>query len=343
MDQLSLSETKLETLTYSHTNMKDYTLDDNELDEHCPLDIGRHNLDPACNLGSLDLLPPELLNAVLSQLDLQSLTNFRRVNQQAMGLVNSVPHYQTVVKHASAALRGMLSIGTAKLKTCQDLYEKLCTANCDTCGDFGGYLYLITCRRVCFVCLSDDTSYLPLLRADVIRKVGLEPRDLARIPQIRSRPGCFSPNIKTCRKPLTLFDHDSTRCAGLAVHGAVSEMDKCIAKAAEQCRSDFEERKFVYQSIGHAGIRPRPPRDQDAWDAKSGNPHRFIAIVSTPYVKPQTRSAEWGIYCSDCLGENEGPDLYWRRRFMMKTFIDHMKQWGEISHGFHRRSSNYRT
>ncbi|KAL9099211.1 MAG: hypothetical protein Q9163_005254 [Psora crenata] len=339
---MSLSETELEAYTSSHLNLKDNTLDENELVEHCPLDIGRHTLKPKCNLGSLDLLPSELLSGVLSQLDLQSLTDFRRVNQRAMGLVNSVPHYEVIINHAPAALRGMLSIGTAKLTTCQDLYDKLCTANCDTCGDFGGYLYLITSRRVCFICLSGDVSYLPLLRVDVVRKFGLESRDLATIPQIRSIPGYYSPNKKICRKRLTLFDHDSARCAGIAVHGTVSAMEEYVSKVAEQRRSNFKDKESMYLSTGGQRGKPRPLRDQDAWDAKSGNPYRFMAIVSAPFFNAKTRSIAWGLYCIGCRDEKEGPDMHWRKRFTMETFIDHMKQWGEIIDRFHRRSLNSR-
>ena len=61
---------------------------------------------------------------------------------------------------------------------CLKLYEELSTAECDSCGDYGGYLYLVTCRRVCFLCLTENPDYLPILRADAIRKFGLGPDGL---------------------------------------------------------------------------------------------------------------------------------------------------------------------
>ena len=340
---MSLSKTQLKALTYPHLNINDFTLSENELADHCLLDNGRHDLRPDHDLGNLDLLPPELLGAVLSQLDLQSVTDFRRVNQRAMGLIDSIPHYKAIVDHGSAALCGMLSIGAAKFNTCEDLYDKLCTAECDLCGHFGGYIYLITCRRVCFVCLSEDESYLPLLKADVVRKFGVESENLAKLPQIRSRPGCYSPNMRNCRKRISLFDHDSARCAGIVTHGTEIAMEEFVDKAADQRRSAFKEKESKYLSVGGAVRKPRPPRDQDAWDAKSGNPYRFMAIVPTAYLNAQTKSEIWGFYCVGCQDENEGPDLYWRRRFTSETFINHMKEWGEIVNRFHRHSLNNRT
>jgi hypothetical protein len=87
----------------------------------------------------------------------------------------------------------IISIGTGRWISCRDLYEKLCTAECDSCGDFGGYLYLITCRRVCFLCFTEEPDYLPLLRADAIRKFGLHNEHMARLPAMKTVPAWCSP------------------------------------------------------------------------------------------------------------------------------------------------------
>lgn len=171
-------------------NLEDYTLDDNT-ENACPLDNGRHHLEPKYALGTLEKLPLEILNMVLVHLDVRSLTDFRRVNQRAMQAVDFLPQYKAVFAHAPALLRGLLSIGTGKLISCRLLHEKLCTAECDSCGDFGGYIYLITCRRVCFLCFTWKTDYRPLLRADALRKFGLHREHLPKIPSMKAyiRPG----------------------------------------------------------------------------------------------------------------------------------------------------------
>ncbi|KAF7590952.1 hypothetical protein BBP40_002204 [Aspergillus hancockii] len=79
---------------------------------------GRHRPIPKYALGALEQLPLEIINMV----------------------VDSIPQYKAIIKHAPASLRGIISIGTGRWISCQDLHDKLCTAECDSCGDFGGYL-----------------------------------------------------------------------------------------------------------------------------------------------------------------------------------------------------------
>lgn len=325
----------------SYFRQDDGTLDSNGLRQHCVLDAGRHALHPIFNLGELDILPPELLTNVLAQLDVQSLTDFRRVNQQAMRITDSVPQYQAVVEHASDALRGMLSIGSASFSTIDDLYDKLCTVTCDTCYRDGNYLYLITCKRVCFWCLGRKESFLPLSRADIVRKYGLQPSQTARIARMGSRPGRYSERRLICRKSLTLFDHDSARSMGISVHGTVEMMEEYVEKAAMRRWSNFKDRQSQHLSRGNTGKKPRPPRVGDAWDALFGNAHRYMAIVSIPYFNAQTRSAQRGFYCKGCRhagvveDEDAGPDMDRRRQYYSETFDDHMKKWGKIKKGFH--------
>ncbi|KAF2136590.1 uncharacterized protein K452DRAFT_237240, partial [Aplosporella prunicola CBS 121167] len=85
-------------------------------------------------------------------LDLRTLTDFRCVNQRAMQVVDSIFPYNAIIKHVRNALRGILSIETGRWITCEALFETLCTPQCESCGAFGGYLYLITCKRVCYRC-----------------------------------------------------------------------------------------------------------------------------------------------------------------------------------------------
>jgi ribosomal protein S14 len=125
-----------------------------------------------------------------------------------MWLVESFPQYKAIRKHAYNALRGTMYIETGRWITCGMVYEKLCTAECEECGDFGGYLYILTCKRVCFLCLSVDKQYLPLRYSHAIRKFGLNRPILRTLPRMRSIPGTYSPNQKKVRTHLALVDSD---------------------------------------------------------------------------------------------------------------------------------------
>lgn len=76
--------------------LDDYILDPAILLTSYPLDYGRHNVVTQYDLGDLAKLPTEVLHLVLKQVDIESLLNFRRVNNMAMYTVDGVTEYKQV-------------------------------------------------------------------------------------------------------------------------------------------------------------------------------------------------------------------------------------------------------
>lgn len=320
-------------LTCVYSDQRDRTLDD--IGNLCPLDNGRHHHPaPRYTLGALEQLPLELLNMVLVHVDIESLTGFRRVNQRAMQAVDSIPQYKAITTHTPASLRGILSIGTGRWISCRDLHKKLCTAKCDSCGDFGGYLYLITCRRVCFLCFTENTDYLPLRQADAIRKFGLRHEHLASLPSMKTVPGYYSPRQIKLRNRLTLVDHNAARLAGLAIHGSVSKMEQYSLEIISMRLEQYQSRK-TQQPTGARQLIPRRPRSEDEFDGRTSNPKRFVAIARAPFLDLRTRSPEWGFHCVACKIHHYNRPLHWRRKFTEETFKSHLRECGEIIDGKH--------
>ncbi len=138
-----------------------------------------------------------------------------------------------------------------------------------------------------------------------------------------------------CRRSLTLFDQDSARSMGIAVHGTIEKMEEHVASTALQRWSDYEEKKSKKR-----GKEPSRPRVEGPSDEYGGNPQRYMAVVSIPYYDAQTKLAESGFLCSGCRNEpayqyGEEWNLDWNRKFSTETFIDHVKQWGKIKDHFH--------
>ncbi|OJJ99630.1 hypothetical protein ASPACDRAFT_43254 [Aspergillus aculeatus ATCC 16872] len=269
--------------TYVFLNLTDHTLDD--VDESLRLDK-QLKLDPHSaryGLGALEKLPLEILHLTLLALDVQSMTDFRRVNKRARIVAGSIPQYRRILAHAPAALRGSLNLETARNFSCQALYETLSTAECNGCGDFGGYLYLITCRRVCFLCLTEKTDYLPLSRKDVFRKFGLDPTHLARLPRMKSFPGHYSPRGIKCRRRETLFDHCSAREAGIAVHGTAEAMERFAAEMVSKQLEAYNSRLPLRQT---SQIPGRLPRSEDAFDGHSAIRHPLNGGFTVWLAKP---------------------------------------------------------
>jgi hypothetical protein len=76
--------------------LDDFILDPDILLKRCPLDYGRHKLEPRFDLGDLEKLPTELHHHMLNFLDAKSLLVFRRVNQSAMSMVNGMVEHHRV-------------------------------------------------------------------------------------------------------------------------------------------------------------------------------------------------------------------------------------------------------
>ncbi|CRK27581.1 hypothetical protein BN1723_008289 [Verticillium longisporum] len=213
---------------YTKQNICDNTLDDAQLETRCPLDNGRHAdalMSTHYPAGQLDQLPAELLIQILLQIDIPSLTHFRRVNRRAMGLVDSIPQYAALIKHCPNIIRAILSI-QADAFDCGTLYRTLSTYRCSTCKRFGDHLYLVNCRRVCYFCFTQRLEYFPLTigQASTLftpnrmqQREAISARQLlqsANPPSVLSLPGWYctawgSGGGNLARKRLQLFDRQS--------------------------------------------------------------------------------------------------------------------------------------
>lgn len=185
--------------------MSDYTLGNIDLSLLCPLDNGRRAVQPMQPLGQLSLLPLEILAHVILQLDVLSLTTFRRVNKSAMEVIDSIPQYQMIFRHCPYILRDVISTKAGRFDI-GTLYEALHKQQCVICGDFGGYLYLITCLRVCYVCFTENKMFLPMNVKQASTITSRSRKELKQLPHIRSLPGRYADSGQLCRNRLALWD-----------------------------------------------------------------------------------------------------------------------------------------
>ncbi|KAI0190834.1 hypothetical protein F4808DRAFT_398638 [Astrocystis sublimbata] len=329
----SLTASRPTHLTYPELRLKDNLLDDIPRVKKFTSNYGSFQLHnaPTTNIGALSRLPLELLQEVIYHLDIETLVGFRRVNREVFAVLGSVPAYRAIAKHARNALCGILAIGTGRWITCGTFYEKLSTSECETCGDFGGYLYLLTCKRVCFLCLSRDPLYLPLRPGHARRKFGL--KTVNRSPCMRVIPGLYSPNEKKVSR-CVLVDYESTRSAGIEAHGSASAMDKFVLDLETQKLEEFEARKAeAHASEGGQSHVRRPPM-HDPYDGQSSNPLRFVAVARVAYLSTTSQELHWGFHCVGCERSSR-PPLHYRRKFTAASFQDHLLQCGDIMNGAH--------
>lgn len=209
-------------------------------------------------------------------------------------------------------------------------HRELCKARCD-CGNWAGFLYLITCKRVCFRCLSYKSQYLPLPPADVLNKFGLRCNSLPKIPSMRCVTGRYSLQRLSVGKRTRLYDPVSARRVDIAVHGSEISIIDFVEDKLDDRLDSYMDRVDEY----HQGLRPNKSRrpksdhDLDYEDRAVRNPRRFVAVVRAPYYNVNTATPEWGIYCPDSLCRWEG----WK--YTEEEYKEHIKQLGRVEHREH--------
>jgi len=211
MDTRHLSLGNVRNYCRQKLRIVDHTLDDAKLEARCPLDNGKHVILPKRSVGQLDLLPGELIDQVLRMLDIPTLTTFRRVNQRALLLVDSLPPYRRLWTYCPIILRAVVSINATSF-SCETLFQVLTREKCESCSLFGGYLYLITCRRVCYFCFTTRKEYFPISLTLAARQVKLQKKALRHLPQVLSLPGYYTARAKLSRYRVTLVDRQALLC-----------------------------------------------------------------------------------------------------------------------------------
>lgn len=318
-------------LTYQRTDLRNCMIDPVALERNCPLDNGRgatKRIDEySCsNLGDIDTLPPELYTAVLLQLDLQTLTKFRSVNQRARLVVDSIPQYREILTHSPNTLRAVLSTGLGPHLTPRDLHNALCSQACAQCGDFGAFLYLFTCSRLCFLCLTEESRFLPMTTTSAKEAYGLSSTTISTLPTLRSLPGSYSHLEKTWRKRVTLIDREAARQAGISIHGSATAMEQYVSRRRAKIVAGYEERVRKNPKVR----KPSCPPYTNQFDGKGGNPYRFMGTIRAPSLDRTTKIVEIGLSCDGCRRgthlETEYGWLDWRRMYTEKGFHSHLAE-----------------
>ncbi|CAH0046281.1 unnamed protein product [Clonostachys solani] len=265
------------------------------------------------NIGTLGRLTPECLQIVFNQLDIDTIISFQSTSHGSFALVNSLPTYGVISKHARNAVRGARIIGTSNRATCIELYSKLCQPACDQCEEFGGYIYLVTYRRLCLLCLSTHLSFLPLGRQWARRYFGLDSSTVNSLPRLLTLGGRYSPEGGKLQNKQVLVDYDAAREAGISRHGSQEGMEAYVAAAR-----------------GRAGRRRGPP------DGKAGNPLRFAAAVRLPWYDESSGELEWGFHCRGCE-KSEQRSALCRKKYNAVSFRRHIQTYGPVQDGEHRK------
>ncbi|KAF4472831.1 F-box domain-containing [Fusarium albosuccineum] len=320
MSSLQLTSQQLVDLTYVPA-LEDFTLGDNL--PRLPKDWSYCSQSPASPFPTFDSLPPELLHSIFSQLDLVSLHNFRRVSRRAAELIYSDLECNAIITHAWDAIRGAHCIKTARKITCGALYKKLCTQKCEGCGDFGGYLYLLTLKRVCFLCFSEGRYCFPMTPKFARRRYSISTESVRKASRMRGKAGIYSPSRVRMAEPVLVDSEDIVNI----VRGVLDLLRRLQDDYWSQLETENPQPvpRLAIQDLEDPLLTS---------DEKLKNPHRFAAIVSAPWLDSSTQQPEQGLHCLACKGREAAP-FHWRRKFTASSFEEHLRECGQIEDGKH--------
>lgn len=230
-------------------------------------------------LGILSRLPEELTLMILRELDILSYLRFRRVNNRARSITTASREYKTVVKHGLQGLKPLLKAELGQVFTIAHFYQTLVSNQCEFCGKFATFLYLITCQRCCFTCLqiSVDLHVLPIPVPKVFAKaVHSSSKEIEKMcgPKLRVVYGKYSlqpwPSVK---RPRYLVQ---------------------AKPVVEKLRSLDSSRRIPKSVLSHQ------PQGQSHDEIRHDFCYRYMAAAAFPWYDLSNDRVEPGVNCKGC-------------------------------------------
>ncbi|KAG6008269.1 hypothetical protein E4U21_004731 [Claviceps maximensis] len=139
-------------------------------------------------LGAFENLPVELINKIVSFLDLVSLSRFKAANLRIFNIVYAHCQFRMLIREARPLISGFFAVKLAHTVTVEELFFALRESRCVECGDFGGFMYLFTLERVCTWCVERTDRFFAVRERDALEEFGLSLEKLDLMPRMESFP-----------------------------------------------------------------------------------------------------------------------------------------------------------
>lgn len=147
--------------------------------------------EPSGSLGQLDDLPLELLHNIFAMLDFKTLSHVQKTCLRGISVVESLPEYRDMVKHAPGALTALGKTQLIRHHSATTLHSALLCSDCHCCGEYGAFLHLPTCRRCCYKCLWNHPRNWMMSISEAKACFGVTDHQLKGLHIMRSMPGKY--------------------------------------------------------------------------------------------------------------------------------------------------------
>lgn len=208
------------------------------------------------SLGVLDDFPVEILNMILENLDLQSLSLVLQTCLKGKVLVEKLPAYRDLVTYASDIFTALSQMGLIGLHPVNTIYAALKSDRCVACGQYGENLFLPTCQRCCQACHCSNHDFWTI-RVDgdtgASEVFNLGPEHLQRVPNFSTfgKPDDYGQR-RSSRHKTGSTQQRSVYITSKAAMDLGLEANGSKAKLAEHLRNHLEVLK---KRGGRGGFR----------------------------------------------------------------------------------------
>ncbi|KAM5351107.1 hypothetical protein ACJ41O_003830 [Fusarium nematophilum] len=132
-----------------------------------------------------------MLLEILNLLDFQSLSRISRTSLKGKQVIEAHPPYRDFMNYCPEILAALAKTHLLQLHSAGSLRHTLLAEKCASCFEFGAFLFLPTCERICFECLCRNRAYRMTGLGSAKDWFGLTDAEIRRIPIMQSIPGSY--------------------------------------------------------------------------------------------------------------------------------------------------------
>lgn len=255
---------------------------------------------PHSSLGRLDKLPTELLFLTFNLLDLRSLSRVLRLSLKGKSMIEALPVYQQIMRHAPTLLTALSQTRLLSVHSSPLILQTLRSDRCASCFEFGGFIFLPTCERICFECLRENVAFWMITPTIAKQCFHLTDSQLKMVPIMYSIPGSYSVGTLPSQKSRVyrLVSVKQAKQLAIKLHGSIEKVATLSPTGARGGRDLTKSRMF--QRFQEVSLEP-PGQDLSRLPGKAtfgGDGFAGVASMRLPYLSDT--ALDLGRICHGC-------------------------------------------
>lgn len=249
----------------------------------------------------LNALPVEILHLILEELDFLSLSRFSRTSRRGCELATSLPAYHDLLRHAPKTLAALSKMTILHLHKSKTLRRALYSDQCVCCGNFGAFLFLITCQRCCFQCLATKQAVWAMPRAEAAKCFDIAAKEPKLLPSARSLPGGYYVKFHIERsRPQRLVSVAAAKKLALKLHGGTEASLATHLRSRPAQASSRSKGVFTHLRRAQLVFQNHDPRIVCVEENATNDFSNGMASILFPVVRRHGNTANHGTWCRGC-------------------------------------------